>query len=492
MADNEASLESGQEAWYIEPPFDLLANHFPCSIQTVSAKRVALRFDPHAMTPVELHNREMIVPTHSYGTRFCRRFPPQTNADTLADDSLELFVRDLLETRSKHGEIYTYAGSQLLALNLFSSPTNFDAQTMRRYLGVEKQREDNPAHLYAVLNDMVNALSRDSKSQMLVLNSNGPGTGISFTLNQALSFFEMAYGSSDAHFSDRVTTALYIMHTFTNAKMSRNDDSCRATLSVKLGVLGNEEISSAVVQVFALDTSRVVFQGPCERNYHVFYQLLAGADEEMKVKYHLRDVSTYKYLNRRINNCAMEDEEPVCFEVRNPEGEKTKDDATDFQDLMSLLNAVAVQPAKQDHILRTLSAVLLIGDLEFSGEEAALLVNPELCDQIADLLRLPDAQALAASFVKCTRHVVGDEPVEVAHLPKQAERLRDALAEQLYSTLVDFVAKAVSWRPEEMTENFHAIAVPTTAEFLYDKNIDARRNYCNRYPQLLRLSLIHI
>ena len=94
----EEEIEPGQKAWYIEPPFDLLANHFPCSIETVrcppplailapnliaavcSGKRVALRFEANEMTPPELHDREMIVPTHSYGTRFCRRFDPQSPA----------------------------------------------------------------------------------------------------------------------------------------------------------------------------------------------------------------------------------------------------------------------------------------------------------------------------------------------------------------------------------------------------------------------------
>ena len=37
-----------------------------------------------------------------------------------------------------------------------------------------------------------------------------------------------------------------------------------------------------------------------------------------------------------------------------------------------------------------------------------------------------------------------------------------------------------------MGDVFIGISIPTTAEFLYDKNIDSQRNYCNRYPQLLR------
>ena len=97
-AADGVTLDAGQKAWYIEPPFDLLANHWPCVIETVrcsssvvafthpdttlcfSGKRVALRFTADEMTPPELHDRELVVPTHSYGTRFCSRFDPQSTA----------------------------------------------------------------------------------------------------------------------------------------------------------------------------------------------------------------------------------------------------------------------------------------------------------------------------------------------------------------------------------------------------------------------------
>ena len=81
--------------------------------------------------------------------------------------------------------------------------------------------------IYAILNESVNAALTDGKPQMHTLLSNGPGTGISFTLRRSLHFLAKAFGTSDVHFSDRITTALYILHTFTNAKMPSNDDSCR-------------------------------------------------------------------------------------------------------------------------------------------------------------------------------------------------------------------------------------------------------------------------
>merc|ERR1712072_184048 len=80
----------------------------------------------------------------------------------------------------------------------------------------------------------------------------------------------------------------------------------------------------------------------------------------------------------------------------------------------------------------------------------------------------------------------GDDAVKVAYQPLAARRLRDALAQGLYTTLVDLVANAISWRPEDMTDTWIGLTVPTTAEFLFEEVIDVRKNYCNRFSQLLR------
>jgi myosin heavy subunit len=337
-----------------------------------------------------------------------------------------------------------------------------------------------------MLNDSVLAAFADGKPQMHILLSNGPGTGISFTLSRALNFLEKAFGTSDVHFSDRITTALYILHTFTNAKMPRNDDSCRASITARLGMdPSDQRVCSADVQAYGLEVSRVVFQGPSERNFHIFYQLCAGATDEMKAKYFLEPVENYRYLNRKKNLDNINDDEEIVFEVRNDVGDLTVDDANDFLDLMSLLNAVGVQPAKQDHILRTVSAILLVGNIDFEGDEEASIVNPDVVEKVAELLRV-DADALGKSLISCTRHVVGDDAVTMAYHPIVATRLRDALAQGLYTSLVELVANSISWRPEDMTETWIGLTVPTTAEFLFDEVIDVRKNYSNRFSQLLR------
>lgn len=49
---------------------------------------------------------------------------------------------------------------------------------------------------------------------------------------------------------------------------------------------------------YLLEKSRIVTQAPDERNYHVFYELLAGLTEEEKLKYGLLSADKYFYLNQ--------------------------------------------------------------------------------------------------------------------------------------------------------------------------------------------------
>jgi myosin heavy subunit len=49
---------------------------------------------------------------------------------------------------------------------------------------------------------------------------------------------------------------------------------------------------------YLLEKSRVVTQSDMERNYHIFYQLICGADKEMKDRLYLENVADYSYLDQ--------------------------------------------------------------------------------------------------------------------------------------------------------------------------------------------------
>lgn len=104
-------------------------------------------------------------------------------------------------------------------------------------------------------------------------------------------------------------------------------------------------IFRAVVQKYLLEKSRIVSQGRNERNYHVFYYLLAGASEQEKQLLHLESCDRYNYLNKS-----------GCYGLENV------DERHEFSRLKQSMEMVGFTPEKQRRLFAVLSAVLLLGD----------------------------------------------------------------------------------------------------------------------------------
>ena len=80
-----------------------------------------------------------------------------------------------------------------------------------------------------------------------------------------------------------------ILEAFGNAQTQRNNNSSRFGKFIRITFAPDGSIAGANIDWYLLEKSRVVVRNEAERSFHVFYQLLAGADRmlrgELRVDY---------------------------------------------------------------------------------------------------------------------------------------------------------------------------------------------------------------
>ena len=95
--------------------------------------------------------------------------------------------------------------------------------------------------------------------------------------------------------------SMYLQEAFGNAKTLRNNNSSRFGKFTLLNFGKGFQISGGRVSNFLLEKSRVVRQQKNERNYHIFYQLVAGASDTLRSRLHLPEpdeLEKFYYLSQ--------------------------------------------------------------------------------------------------------------------------------------------------------------------------------------------------
>ena len=153
-----------------------------------------------------------------------------------------------------------------------------------------------------------------------------------------------------------------IMEAFGNAKTTRNDNSSRFGKYLEIIFNERHDITGAKMRTYLLERSRLVYQPEVERNYHIFYQLCAGASSDLREKLCLTSAGDFHYLNQGgTEHLAIQG----------------VDDAAEFQATTQAFTTVGVPDEVQEHIFTVLAGLLHLGNVSITASRNDANISPE-------------------------------------------------------------------------------------------------------------------
>uniref|UniRef100_A0A8V5GAC0 Uncharacterized protein n=1 Tax=Melopsittacus undulatus TaxID=13146 RepID=A0A8V5GAC0_MELUD len=313
----------------------------PCTVGSCADGNVLFTSDYGTVFqyPKASLTREKVLPMH------------QTSVDGVEDMSMlgdlhEAAILLNLHQRYQQGNIYTNIGSILASVNPYKPiPGLYSVDAIDLYR--QHRLGELPPHIFATANECYCCLWKRHDSQC-VLISGESGAGKTESTKLLLKFLSaMSQTSLGAPASEKSTHV-------EEAILESRSPSCVLALETYLyrGPLFASTITSAIsfywLLLYSLFQNRVVHQNPGERNYHIFYALLAGVSKEQKESLFLSEPETYHYLNQ--SGCVTDE---------------NLNDVEMFSKVMTAMKVVDFSTEEIRDIFKLLSGTLHLGNVEF-------------------------------------------------------------------------------------------------------------------------------
>jgi myosin-7 len=357
----------------------------------------------------------------------------------------------LHNTRVRFGtnKIYTFIGMPILiAVNPYNKLPMYTEDIIKFYkkyfhkLKVDPNDIKPPVpHLYHIAEAAYLDMLVEKKNQSIIISGES-GSGKTESTKIILKYLAVSSLSSvGVNQLDQNTNTVEkqvldsnpLLEAFGNAKTVKNNNSSRFGKFIHVNFTEHGKIVSAKIYNYLLEKSRVVKIAPEERNYHIFYQLILGADEAERQKYFIQDIDYFDYLNKGT------------FQVDDV------DDVENFKETKQCMEKLKFKPNEMAYIFNVIMGILYLGNVKFiagmkNNSEIALIdescaedfkiastllgIEPDTLTSILTIRKMKDPMS----------NNIFDRPLNM----EKAYNCRDAISKAVYAKMFDFIVKRIN------------------------------------------------
>uniref|UniRef100_A0A8C4PKB5 Myosin heavy chain 14 n=1 Tax=Equus asinus asinus TaxID=83772 RepID=A0A8C4PKB5_EQUAS len=219
-----------------------------------------------------------------------RMNPPKfSKAEDMAELTClnEASVLHNLRERYYSGLIYTYSGLFCVVINPYKQLPIYTEAIVEMYRG--KKRHEVPPHVYAVTEGAYRSMLQDREDQSILCTGES-GAGKTENTKKVIQYLAHVASSPKGRKEPGVPGELErqllqanpVLEAFGNAKTVKNDNSSRFGKFIRINFDVAGYIVGANIETYLLEKSRAIRQAKDECSFHIFYQLLGGAGEQLK------------------------------------------------------------------------------------------------------------------------------------------------------------------------------------------------------------------
>ncbi|KAG5334152.1 MYO7A protein, partial [Acromyrmex heyeri] len=323
-------------------------------------------------------------------------------------------VLKCLQARFCAKQYHTNVGPILVCVNPYTDVGNPLTLTSTRSVPLAPQ-------LNKVVQEAVRQQSETGYPQAIILSGTS-GSGKTYASMLLLrQLFDVAGGGPETDAFKHLAAAFTVLRSLGSAKTATNSESSRIGHFIEVQVTDGA-LYRTKIHCYFLDQTRVIRPLSDEKNYHIFYQMLAGLSHDERVKLNLEgyNLKNLRYLQHG--------------DTRQDEAE----DAIRFQAWKACLGVLGIPFLD---VVRVLAAVLILGNVGFTdgpSVEVGVIGENEL-SSVATLLGVPPP-ALLRGLTSRTHNARGQLVKSVCDA-NMSNMTRDSLAKALYCRTVATIVR---------------------------------------------------